>query len=98
MSVCRKMNGKYVLIFESTGEDHISALNEDNAIQEGLRICNEYRKKVGLPPLSRKFEEIKDPQPIDVSRETQARPYRKLTDKEKRAKAWLEKWRSEQAS
>lgn len=91
--VSKKMNGRYVLIFKSTGDDHICALNEDDAITEGLKICNSYREKVGLNPLSRRFEEIKNPKPIDEAKE---KSYQKLTEKEKRAKAWLEKWKSEQ--
>lgn len=93
MSVAKRMNGKYVLIFKSTGSDHISALNEDDAIPEGLKICNSYRTKVGLAPLSRRFEEMKSPEPIDKSKE---KPYQKLTEKETRAKAWLEKWKKEE--
>lgn len=93
LSVSKKMNGKFVLIFKSTGSDHICALNEDEAIQEGLKICNSYRTNVGLNPLSRRFEEMKEPEPIDKSKEE--RPYQKLSEKEKRAKAWLEKWKKE---
>jgi hypothetical protein len=93
-SVAKEMNGKYVLIFKSTGSDHICALNEDDAIQEGLKICNSYRTKVGLNPLSRRFEEMKKPEPIDESKEEKI--YHKLSEKEKRAKAWLEKWKKEQ--
>jgi len=92
ISVSEKMNGKYVLIFKSTKSDHICALNEDNAIQEGLKICNSYRVKVGLNSLSRRFEEIKNLEPIYESKKA----YQKLTEKEKRAKAWLEKWKKEQ--
>jgi hypothetical protein len=94
LSVAKKMNGKFVLIFKSTGSDHICALNEDDAIQEGLKICNFYRSKVGLNPLSRRFEEMKEPKPIDESKEE--KPYQKPSDKEKRAKAWLEKWKKDQ--
>jgi len=93
MSVAKKMKGKYVLIFKSTGSDHICALNEDDAIQEGLKICNAYRTKVSLNSLSRRFEEMKKPEPIDESKEKQSQ---KLTPKEKRAKAWLEKWKKEE--
>ena len=94
LSTAKRMNGNFVLIFKSTGSDHICALNEDDAIQEGLKICNSYRTKVGLNPLSRRFEEMKKPRPIEESKEE--KPYQKLTEKERRAKAWLEKWKKEQ--
>ena len=75
ISVSEKMNGKYVLIFKSTKSDNICALNEDNAIQEGLKICNSYRVKVGLNSLSRRFEEIKNLEPIDKSKKSVSKAY-----------------------
>lgn len=84
-SACQRMKNRLVLIFRSTGEDHICALNEDEAIAEGLELCNSYRRGVGLPPLNRFFEEDRRPakeQPPDTKRES---------DKERRSREYYEK-------
>lgn len=88
---CQKMNGKLVLIFKSTGEDHICALYESDAIDVGLNICNYYRSTVGLPSLDNYFKEMRDI-PKEVS---EKKDYRKLTEKEKRTEKYrrgIEKW------
>lgn len=85
------MNGKLVKIFKSTGHDHICALIDDDAVKVGLELCNYYRKQVKLPLLDRLFREIVEEARKGVKTET----YRKLTDKEKRNKKFLEdlkKW------
>ena len=84
-SACQRMKSRLVLIFRSTGEDHICALNEDEAIAEGLELCNRYRSSVGLPPLNRFFEEERRPaqdQPSEQKRES---------DKERRSREYYEK-------
>jgi hypothetical protein len=84
-SACQRMKNRHVLIFRSTGEDHICALNEEEAIAEGLELCNKYREGVGLPPLNRFFEEYRGPtqeQPPSSKRES---------DKEKRSREYYEK-------
>jgi hypothetical protein len=92
-SACQRMKNKLVLIFRSTGEDHICAMNEDEAIAEGLELCNRYRKGVSLPPLNRFFEEDHGPareQPPETKRES---------DKERRSREYYErtkKWMDEQ--
>lgn len=84
-SACERMKNRLVLIFRSTGEDHICALNEDEAIAEGLELCNRYRNGVGLPSLNRFFEE-------DL-RTTQERPPEtgRESDKERRSREYYEK-------
>jgi len=88
-SACQRMKNSLVLIFRSTGEDHICALNEDEAIAQGLELCNKYRSGVGLPPLNRFFEEARGPaqgQPPDSRRES---------DKESRSREYygrMKKW------
>ena len=79
------MKNRLVLIFRSTREDHICALNEDEAIAEGLDLCNRYRSTVGLPPLNRFFEE-------DISRAPKRPPDSKReSDKERRSREYYEK-------
>ena len=87
-SACQKMKNRLVLVFRSTGEDHICALNEDDAVAEGLEQCNRYRKGVGLPPLNRFFMEDRSPpqeRPPATSRESdkerRSREYRERTKK-----------------
>lgn len=95
--VCQKMNDKLVLIFKSTGEDHICALNEDDAIEVGLQICNYYRKKSGLPQLNRFFKEMQEKE----SRDPVKKDYRKPSEKERRNREYLEKvkkWMQDQSS
>lgn len=84
-SACQRMKNRLVLIFHSTGEDHICALNEDEAIAEGLELCNRYRSSVGLPPLNRFFEEEHQP--------PQERPPgpKRESDKERRSRKYYEK-------
>ena len=92
-SACQRMKNRLVLIFRSTGEDHICALNEDEAIAEGLELCNRYRRSVGLPPLNRFFEEEHQ-----RAQEQPAQPKRE-SDKEKRSKEYYErmkKWMDDQ--
>jgi uncharacterized short protein YbdD (DUF466 family) len=92
-SACQRMKNKLVLVFRATGEDHICALNEDVAIAEGLQLCNRYRLGVGLPPLSRFFEEDRRPAPERPS-ET-----KRESDKERRSREYYErmkKWMDEQ--
>src|SRR5713226_1228964 len=72
-SACQRMQNRLVLVFRSTREDHICALNEDEAIAEGLELCNRYRSAVGLPPLNRFFDEDREPareKPTDARRES----------------------------
>ncbi|SRR6266705_3382901 len=86
-SACQRMKNRLVLIFRSTGEDHICALIEEEAIAEGLELCNRYRSTVGLPPLNRFFQEDREPaqeQPPDARRES---------DKERRSREYYEKLR-----
>lgn len=90
--VCRRMNGKLVLIFKSTSDDHICALLEDEAIALGRELCNSYRKKHGLPPIDRFFKEVTE----DIPQEDVPKEQRKLSDKEKRNREYLrkvEEWR-----
>jgi hypothetical protein len=92
-SACQRMKNKLVLIFPSTGEDHICALNEDEAIAEGLELCNRYRDSVSLPPLNRYFEEEHKP-----SQEEPSGPKRE-SDKERRSREYYErmkKWMDDQ--
>jgi hypothetical protein len=92
-SACQRMKNRLVLIFHSTGEDHICALNEDEAIAEGLELCNKYRSSVGLPPLNRFFEEDRRP-----AREQSPGPKRE-SDKERRSREYYErtkKWMDDQ--
>jgi hypothetical protein len=91
VSVCRRMNGQLVLIFKSTGEDHICALLGGDAAKRGLELCNYYREKVGLPPLGDTFTEILRSAP--EVREPEK--YHRLTAKEKRNLEYrkgVEKW------
>jgi len=79
------MKNRLVLIFHSTGEDHICALNEEEAIAEGLELCNGYRSSVSLPPLNRFFEEERGQareRPPDARRES---------DKERRSREYYKK-------
>lgn len=92
-SACQRMKNRLVLIFRSTREDHICALNEDEAIAEGLELCNKYRSSVGLPSLNRFFEE--EPQP---ARERLPEPGRE-SDKERRSREYykkMKKWMNDQ--
>ena len=92
-SACQRMKNRLVLIFRSTGEDHICALNEDDAIAEGLELCNKYRKGVGLPPLNRFFEEDRNPA------QEKPPPAKRESDKERRSREYYEKtkkWMDEQ--
>ena len=92
-SACQRMKNRLVLIFRSTREDHICALNEDEAIAEGLELCNRYRSNVGLPPLNRFFEEDRQP-----AQEQSSAPKRE-SDKEKRSREYYErmkKWMDDQ--
>ena len=84
-SACQRMKNRLVLIFRSTGEDHICALDEDEAIAEGLELCNKYRSSVGLPPLNRFFEE--DRQPAQEPSSGRGRE----SDKERRSREYYEK-------
>lgn len=84
-SACQRMKNRLVLIFRSTGEDHICALNEAEAIAEGLELCNRYRSSVGLPPLNRFFEEDRRPA------QEQAPGSRQESDKERRSREYYEK-------
>ncbi len=84
-SACQRMKNRLVLIFHSTGEDHICALNEEEAIAEGLELCNRYRSRVSLPPLNRFFEEERGQareRPPDARRES---------DKERRSREYYKK-------
>ena len=87
--VCRRMNGRQILIFKSTGEDHVCALLEEDALVAGLELCNHYRKRVGLRPLDRSFKEVIEELPKDSG----AGAHRKLTEKERRNKEYLERIR-----
>ena len=93
-SACQRMKNRLVLIFRSTGEDHICALNEDDAIVEGLELCNRYRKDVGLLPLNRFFDEDRGPAPQGKPEES-----KRESDKERRSREYREKmkkWMDEQ--
>jgi hypothetical protein len=85
-SACQKMKNRLVLIFRSTGDDHICALNEDEALAEGLELCNRYRSSAGLPPLNRFFLE-------DTAGQTQEQPseQERESDKERRSREYYEK-------
>ena len=48
-----------VVVFPSAGSKHICAILTNEAITTGLKYCNAYRKLVSLPPLDRKFGELK---------------------------------------
>ena len=87
-SACQRMKNRLVLIFRSTGEDHVCALNEDEALAKGLELCNKYRSSAGLPPLNRFFFE-------DVSVQSQEQPseHRRESDKERRSREYYEKMR-----
>ena len=84
-SACQRMKNRLVLIFRSTGEDHICALNEDEAIAQGLELCNRYRSSVGLPPLNRFFEEERQPA------QEQPTGQRRESDKDRRSREYYEK-------
>ncbi len=86
-TACDQMRGRLVLIFPSTGEDHICALYEDDAIKDGLEICNYFRKEKGLPPIDRYFKEMQEKKGGVLEKKT----YRKLSEKEKRSKEYWEK-------
>lgn len=85
--MAREMNGKTVKIFKSTGDDHVCALLDDDAIKAGLDLCNYYLKNVGLPLLDKSFHEMIEEKKAEEKREE----YHKLTDKEKRNKEYLER-------
>ena len=86
ISVCRRMNNVLILIFKSSGEDHICALHEVEAMKMGLGLCNDYRAKVELRPLDEYLKEAK-PSP----QEEKPAAYVPLTDKEKRSRDFYEK-------
>lgn len=48
-----------VLVFKSTGSEHICAILTNEAVERGLKLCNAYRKLVELQPLDRQFKELK---------------------------------------
>lgn len=48
-----------VVVFPSAGSKHICAILTNEAIVIGLKYCNAYRKLVSLPPLDKKFAELK---------------------------------------
>lgn len=79
-TACDQMRGKMVLIFPSTGEYHICALLEDDAIRRGLEICNYYRREYELPPLDMDLGEIQEKR-TEVS---EKKTYRKLREKRKK--------------
>lgn len=86
-SACQRMKNRLVLIFRSTGEDHICALLEEESITEGLELCNKYRESVGLPPLDRFFEESRAPA---VEEPPAAKPE---SEKERRSREYYERVR-----
>ncbi len=43
----------FITTFPATRETHVCASRTDELITEGLVVVNEYRRKVGLPALSR---------------------------------------------
>ena len=47
-----------IMIFPSTGDEHVCAILDNETIETGLMICNAYRESVGLPPLDKRFREI----------------------------------------
>lgn len=49
--------------YPSTKEEHICAVLNPALIDVGLRLCNAYRKAVGLPPLDQGFREILEKTP-----------------------------------
>jgi hypothetical protein len=84
--VCRKMAGVTVLLFKATGEDHICALVEKEAMAIGLPLANRYREAVGLHPLNEFLVEIEDEPSV-----SKPASYTRLTDKERRSKEYYEK-------
>ena len=52
-------SGGLVLVFKSTGSEHICAILTNEAVIIGLTYCNKYRRSVELPPLDRQFKELK---------------------------------------
>lgn len=95
-TACQRMDGILVLIFSSDREDHICALHDQDARETGLKICNFYRKRVGLPPLDLNWKELISEEKENAGEEI---VYRRLTEKEKRAEEYkkkIEKWMKDQ--
>lgn len=93
--VARSMNGKLILIFKNEGVDQICAYIDKEIVEVGLPICNYYLTHVKLPPLDKRFRELIELTPA----EEKERGYRKLSEKEKRNKEYLErvkKWMQDQ--
>ena len=49
-----------VRVFPHGGEEHICAVFDPDKIKVGLKLVNDYRTAVGLPPLDTRFREILD--------------------------------------
>ncbi len=86
--VAKQLNGNLIKIFKATGDDHVCALLDNDAVEAGLVLCNYFRQQVRLPPLDRMFREALQQAQKEEAKEEE---YRKLTDKEKRNKEYLER-------
>jgi hypothetical protein len=88
--IARRMNKRLVLIFKNEGTDQICAYIDKDAVEEGLPLCNYYRTspEVKLPPLDKTFKEMLEHAPVEEEKKEEPR---KLTEKEKRNKAYLER-------
>jgi hypothetical protein len=103
LSVARRLDGQLIKIFKANPDEHVCALIDNDAVEAGLRICNYYREKVGLPPLDRRFQEmaLDGGGPGEGGGGGRKEQYQKLTEKERRNREYLEKvkeWTSDSAA
>ncbi|MGA2199366.1 MAG: hypothetical protein ABSG45_05455 [Nitrososphaerales archaeon] len=87
IKLAEKMDGVTIKIFKSTNDDHVCALIDEDAIALGLPTCNYFRERTGQKPFGKDFKEMVEAQQGEAKKDE----FRKLTEKEKRNKAWREK-------
>ncbi|MDG6921112.1 MAG: hypothetical protein JRN59_06255 [Nitrososphaerota archaeon] len=93
LSVARRLDERLIKIFKANPDEHVCALIDNDAVEVGLPICNYYRERVGLPPLNRRFQEMAmgGGGPGEGGGDMRDERYRRLTEKEKRNREYLEK-------
>jgi len=47
-----------IMVFPSGSDKHVCVSRNPDKINDGIRLCNEYRESVDLPPLDKEFHEI----------------------------------------